>query len=363
MGGKMPSIHYYVGVALYRRNLLEQAATSFAKAIQTYDNDLASWLALGDSYLCRFQIARACWAYENAIVIRNLTTDVSKLYKGRSWMADWTNRDEMSCQIRKMVREKKHLTISPADFFELSSDLILKSSKHLLYAQPVSQQVTIQPSNSAKPLRIGFISSDFGIHPVATLIRGLLTSFNATSFEIYCFAMTKEDSWWKHNITKSVAQMVELAGINGYEAAKIVAGYGIHILIDLNGHTLNTGMQILSFRPAPVQVGLLLDQKFHLLPHQLSFLGYPLTTGAPFIDYFVVDKVTVPPVMEKHFSEKLLYIPTTYMVNDHLQIMGHTIDWDRPSSSTPDTPVRRDQDTIVFACFSNWQVCRIDVKM
>lgn len=189
MGGKLPSAHYYLGVALYRRNQLNEAATEFAKAIQLYDNDLQSWLALGDSYLCQFQVVLACMAFENAIIVRKLTDDVSKLYKSRNWIADWTDRDVMNIRIRRMIQERLEQQLNPgvmaADFFELSPQTILQVSRYSHLAQPATEVVPLQTKTpSSKVLRVGFISADFGIHPVATLIRGMLASFDYNSFEV-----------------------------------------------------------------------------------------------------------------------------------------------------------------------------------
>ncbi|RHY03188.1 hypothetical protein DYB25_012646, partial [Aphanomyces astaci] len=123
---------------------------------------------------------------------------------------------------------------------------------------------------------------------------------------VYCFGLTDAPSWWRTNITAEVDHMISLHGVNHQEAASAIYSHGIHVLVDLNGHTLHSGLPIFSHRPAPVQ---------------MTFLGYPLTTGSSFIDYFIVDPVSASPLhVHDSFSEKVIYLPHNYIVNDHKQV-------------------------------------------
>jgi len=83
-------------------------------------------------------------------------------------------------------------------------------------------------------------------------------------------------------------------------AARIRA-LGVDILVDLKGATYDTLMPVLAQRPAPLQV---------------SWLGFPGSTGAPFIDYFIGDPVTTPLADSAHFSEKIAQLPHCYQPND-----------------------------------------------
>ncbi|KAF1775180.1 O-GlcNAc transferase, C-terminal [Phytophthora cactorum] len=89
-------------------------------------------------------------------------------------------------------------------------------------------------------------------------------------------------------------------------------------------------------------------------PVQVAYLGYPMTTGYPSIDYILSDSVATPAETSgRSFSEKLLLLPMHYIVNDHLQMLGHTLEGNRPRLSTY---FDLDDNTFVFATFSNWQV-------
>lgn len=79
-----------------------------------------------------------------------------------------------------------------------------------------------------------------------------------------------------------------------------------------------------------------------------------MTTGNPSIDFVVSDSVATPAETSGgSFSEKMLLLPMHYIVNDHLQMLGHTLEDGRPRLSTF---FERDDKTFVFATFSNWQV-------
>ncbi|NJL58361.1 MAG: hypothetical protein HC887_00635 [Desulfobacteraceae bacterium] len=76
------------------------------------------------------------------------------------------------------------------------------------------------------------------------------------------------------------------------------------ILIDLMGHTTNCRLEICALRPAKIQC---------------TWLGYPGTTGADFFDYIITDKIVSPPEHEPYYSEKFIYMPDCYMINNRVQ--------------------------------------------
>lgn len=159
-------------------------------------------------------------------------------------------------------------------------------------------------------LKVGLMSSDFGVHPVSSLVRGLIQLIDAGRVELYCLSLTSKMSWWGQNITNAVEHFVELTGLNFEDAAMEVASLGIEVLIDLNGHTLHGGLSIMAYHPSPLQ---------------MTFLGLPTSTGAAFIDYFLADPVAVPPEHCHHYSERLLLLPHCYIVNDYALLQGDVL--------------------------------------
>ena len=104
------------------------------------------------------------------------------------------------------------------------------------------------------------------------LIRGGLTMLDRSRLEVYVFTLSPKLSYWGTNVSKEVEHFILLEDMNTYDSAEVIASYNIDILIDLNGHTLHTGLQVMSHQPAHIQ---------------MSYLGLPTSTGAPFIDHYI----------------------------------------------------------------------------
>jgi predicted O-linked N-acetylglucosamine transferase (SPINDLY family) len=96
-------------------------------------------------------------------------------------------------------------------------------------------------------------------------------------------------------------QFVTVTGQSDAEVARLVRELDIDIAIDLGGYTNNSGLGVFAHRPAPVQ---------------LHYLGYAGTLALPYVDYLVADPVVIPAEQRRHYSEKLITLPDSYMVGD-----------------------------------------------
>ncbi|MBI1394534.1 MAG: tetratricopeptide repeat protein [Betaproteobacteria bacterium] len=178
-------------------------------------------------------------------------------------------------------------------------------------------------------VRIGYLSADFHDHATAHLMLGLFRRHDRSRFEVFAYSYGVDDrSAYRARIRADVEHFVDLAGTTDREAAARIHADQIDVLVDLKGYTREARTGILAHRPAPVQV---------------AWLGYPGSMGAPFIDYALVDAVVVPPAQAKHYSERLLYMPHTYQINDDEQ----AIEENGPSREEAGLP----EDAVVFCCF------------
>lgn len=150
-------------------------------------------------------------------------------------------------------------------------------------------------------LRIGYLSSDFRDHAVSHLISGLFAKHDRKRFRITAYSTGIDDnSAYRRKIADGCDAFVDLRPVGAIEAARCIREDGIDILVDLNGHTLGNRLDIPALRAAPVQV---------------TYLGFPGTTGAAFIDYVLADAIVAPAEHAAFFSEKVVYLPHTYQVN------------------------------------------------
>ena len=158
---------------------------------------------------------------------------------------------------------------------------------------------------SGEKIRVGYVSADFHSHATAHLTFSLYESHDRAGFEIYAYSMGPDDgSIYRRHIERTCDRFIDVRSLSADRAAATIRADGIDILIDMKGYTANGRPEIFARRPAPIQV---------------SYLGYPGTTGARCIDYFISDRVATPPGHEDEFTEQLVYLPDSYQVNDHNQ--------------------------------------------
>ena len=179
-------------------------------------------------------------------------------------------------------------------------------------------------------LRIGYLSSDLHSHAVSILVAELFELHDRQRFEVYAFSWTSEDgSPLRARVTRSFDHYIRIAEMNDEEAARCIRSHEIDILVDLHGLTSGTRPGIISYHPAPVQ---------------LTYLGFPGTTALPAIDYVLCDRYVVPEQARPYFTEKPLYLPHCFQVNDRKRAIAP-----RPTRADCGLP----DDAFVFCSFNS----------
>ena len=147
-------------------------------------------------------------------------------------------------------------------------------------------------------LRVGFVSGDLTNHPVGYFAEGLMKHLDRDRFELFAFPTTPKTDDLTRRIEPLFQGWFPLFGKNDREAATVIHEQGLHVLIDLSGHTANNRLPALSFKPAPVQA---------------TWLGYFATTGLPEMDYFLGDPRMAPEHERHHFTETVRTLPETWL--------------------------------------------------
>lgn len=179
-------------------------------------------------------------------------------------------------------------------------------------------------------LRIGYLSSDFCSHAVSILTAELFELHDRAKMEVYGFCWSRDDgSPIRARVIRGMDQHIRIGQMSDEQAARCIRAHEIDILVDLHGLTLGTRPDILSYRPAPVQI---------------TWLGFPGPTGLPSIDYVLADRFVLPPELVPFFTEKPLYLPQTFQVNDRQRPIGPT-----PSKASCNLP----EDGFIFCSFNN----------
>ena len=150
-------------------------------------------------------------------------------------------------------------------------------------------------------VRVGFVSYDFREHPVSQLLVEVLEQMDRSRFEVVLYSSGPDDgSPLRARVAAAADRFVDIRGQSDAEAAARIRADETDLLVDLAGHTRGHRLGVFAARPAPLQLG---------------YLGYPGTTGASFIDYFVGDAIASPLAHEAQFSERIVQLPGCFQPN------------------------------------------------
>lgn len=150
-------------------------------------------------------------------------------------------------------------------------------------------------STASGRLRVGYVSADFYEHPVGRIISGILKEHDRSRLQIHCYDSGSEDDHVYQACRTSAEIWHDVAALPDEQLADKISRDGIHVLVDLSGHTRNGRLGVFARKPAPVQI---------------TWLGYLNTTGLPEMDWRLTEKVADPlPDAPGWHTERLLYLP------------------------------------------------------
>jgi len=183
-------------------------------------------------------------------------------------------------------------------------------------------------------IRLAYVSADFREHAVAFPLAPLIERHDRARFQVIGIATgPSDDSAIRARLVEGFDRFHDLAALGSGEIARRLREMEIDIAIDLGGHTGQARLEIFAHRFAPVQV---------------SWLGYPGTTGASFIDYLIADAVVAPSQHQEFFSEKLVHLPHSYFPIDPEPVAAEP-----PGRAACGLP----EEGFVFCAFNNsWKI-------
>jgi len=180
-------------------------------------------------------------------------------------------------------------------------------------------------------IRIAYVSEDFRMHVVSSLMAGVWEHHDRDRFEIFAMSFGIDDkSEMRARIEAGIEHFVDVRYKSDLDIAALLKENEMDIAVDLMGFSGFCRPGIFALRPAPVQV---------------NYLGYPATMGADFIDYILADSVLIPADERIHYQEKVVYLPDSYMPNDSKRRAAAR----RPTRAEAGLP----ENGFVFCCFNN----------
>lgn len=226
--------------------------------------------------------------------------------------------------------------VKPFAMLALSEDASVQKKSSEIYTQDkYPENIALAPIpkyRKKEKIRIGYFSPDFHTHPVAHLTSELFELHDKNHFELFAFSLqgTSHQDEVRERLKNAFDHFIDAENMRDLEIAKLARELEIDIAIDLAGHTKNSKLGIFSYRAAPIQV---------------NWLGYPGTLGAQFMDYIVADNTLIPALSQQFYTEKVVYLPHTYMVDDSRRVASSRV-FTRQECGLP-------ENAFVFCCFNN----------
>ena len=227
------------------------------------------------------------------------------------------------------------------------SDTVQHNANVLVQTHDHYRTVTVRMAywqSGVERLRVAYLSSDFGNHPLSQLMQHSFGMHDRSRLEVYGYALSADDGTTARRcIERGMDRFFDVHGLTVLQIMDLIRCHRIHVLVDLNGYTRGAQPEILALRAAAVQI------------HYLGFCG---TLGAPFVDYLITDAVATPTETYRHYTEKLIIMPHSYFVTDHLQT--YPVDF-RSEELVDRAALGLPTDRFVYACFN--QLYKIDAAI
>ena len=328
---------YNLGNAQRELGESQKALASFKQAIKLDPNDADFYNNLGNIQRELGALDLAITSYEKALQLNpNLHHALVHLVHQKQHACDWHGLDVQIMAVRNLVKNVLEAQVSPFAFLSLpnttAAEQRICANNYVAqtYAKLFEMRHSLNLTYSTnKKIRIGYLSADFRLHPLAFLITEMIENHDRSQYEVHAYSYGQEDKTaTRKRLVQAFDQFHNIRQLSDQAAAKKINADGITILIDLTGFTQSCRSGIVALKPAPISI---------------NWLGYPGTMGAldgkPLFDYLLADKVIAPNADD--FSEKLLYLPC-YQPNNQ-RVVGKT---------TNKTQHHLAEDAFVFCSFN-----------
>jgi protein O-GlcNAc transferase len=315
----LAQVYTNLGIIFQGKGELDSAITYYQKALLINPKLAEAYSNLGAAFEEKGQWGEAVLdCYKKALEINpDLPEAYSQLTYQVQQTCNWQDLEAMTVKLDSLTRKALDTGTKPAETPFMSIIRHADPSLNFAIAKSWSHDIERAMSklkirfsfNDRKPgktkIIIGYLSDRFRNTATAHLMLSLFGLHNRDEFSIYSYSYGKDDgSSYRARIAQDCDKFVDISSLSDVTAARCIYEDQVDILVDLKGHTRGSRLAIRALRPAPIQV---------------SYLGFAGTTGADFIDYIITDKIVTPEDHLPYYSEKCVYMPHCYLVNDHTQ--------------------------------------------
>jgi len=363
---------YNLGLAAYELGKFNLAEEYYLQALSLKNHSEELYSNLASTYKRLFKLEAAIKYYLKALAIDSTRAlDVTnlaycyvdlndyhrsiqafrkalKIDPKLSWIAGHSFYTQMKiCDWKNYRAEVKLMCARFLDNDQVAPNFIILAMTDSLGLQLKASQIWVSTTQgdaalgqlirhpAKSKIRLGYYSADFYNHATCVLMAELFEKHDKSKFELFAFSFGPDiKDPMRERVEAAFDHFIDVTTMSDKEIAEFSRMLQIDIAIDLKGGTKDHRFGIFSYRAAPIQV---------------SYLGYPGTMGAEYIDYLIADKTLIPNESQKFYTEKIAYMPHSYQVNDRSRVIS-----DRVFTKTE---VGLPEEGFVFACFnSNYKI-------
>jgi protein O-GlcNAc transferase len=303
-----PDYHYYLGYSHELCHRLDKALTAYHKALDLKKDWPELLCRIGHLHYRRHELGATIRAMQRAV---ELKPDYAEAYETLGLAVLGQGRpDEAFKYLLKAWRyvpesSRTHSNVIACQNYSMnfSSADILAHGRHWdkLHAQPpaVKRRRLANEPDPERRIRVGYLSPDFYTHPVSYFFESLLKGHDPEHIDVFCYADVAVPDRTTDRLKRLAPRWTPVNRMTDTGVMEQIIEDRIDILVDLSGHTKGHRLHVFAMKPAPIQV---------------SYLGYPNTTGLSAMDYRLTDDIADPPgVTDDDYTEMLIRLPEGFL--------------------------------------------------
>lgn len=268
----LPGIHYNLGLALFDLGQAENAIASYRQALAMKPDYAEVHSDLGNAFKYLGQLEQALASFRRAL---ELKPDLIMAHNNLLFTLHYTSQYSASYYLDRA-----------------------RGFGRLLSGRAIGRFADWQHLHEPARLKVGIVTGDLCNHPVGYFLEGLITHLDPDKIELIAYPTYAKEDDLTARIKPYFSGWKSLAALGDEAAARLIHADGIHILLDVAGHSRHNRLPVFAWKPAPIQV---------------TWLALPGTTGINEMDYVLGDSISIPAEHEPHFSETVWRLPDSYL--------------------------------------------------
>jgi predicted O-linked N-acetylglucosamine transferase (SPINDLY family) len=297
---------HMLGIVAGQRGNLNEAVKWIRQAIEASPNNALYYGSLGNALQDLRQLDQAIASFRHAI---QLKPDLADAYNNLAYLLRDTGQiEEAIAALRETIRlrpdkSSPHSHLVAALYYHPGYSAAAIYEEHVRWnarhAEPLKK--LMQPHQNdrepSRPLNIGYVSADFVRHPVGLFMASLLAHHDSRNFKIFCYNNSRGSDQITARLRQLSSVWRDVAGVSDAQMATQIRQDRVDVLVDLSLHSAGNRLLVFAQKPSPIQV---------------TWLGYPGTTGLTTMDYRLTDQYLDPPEGGAFYSEQSIRLPHTY---------------------------------------------------